>query len=266
MTDPDNKNSKNSDLVSRVLTAIALIPLIYLIFKGGWPAKLIVVFAGVIMASEVVKIVRISIFSPQGLGLIAAMVGPALAYLIYPDHLNDYALFVLVVAALVLVQLSTGWLTRVIAISISLCLFCITGILNQDMGSFWLAFAVIVIISADSFAYFGGRMIGGAKLAPKISPSKTWSGALCGVSAGAMVGSTFGMIFGYDPVVTGVLGLFIADLSIGGDLLESWFKRHYQVKDSGTILPGHGGFLDRFDGYLLALPFLYLVMNMGILA
>ena len=56
----------------------------------------------------------------------------------------------------------------------------------------------------------------------------------------------------------------MADFSIGGDLLESWFKRHYQVKDSGQILPGHGGFLDRFDGYVLALPFLYLVLNLGV--
>ena len=137
-------------------------------------------------------------------------------------------------------------------------------ILGMDGGSGWIAFAVVVIIAADSMAYFGGRMIGGPKLAEKISPSKTWSGALCGVSAGAIAGSTMGMILGYDPTVTGVLGLFIADLSIGGDLLESWFKRRFDVKDSGRILPGHGGFLDRFDGYLLALPFLYLVLLIGV--
>ena len=62
----------------------------------------------------------------------------------------------------------------------------------------------------------------------------------------------------------GALGLFVADFAIGGDLLESWFKRQYDVKDSGQILPGHGGFLDRFDGYILALPFLYAVLALGL--
>ena len=97
-----------------------------------------------------------------------------------------------------------------------------------------------------------------------ISPSKTWSGALCGVTAGGIAGYAMGVLLGFPSGIAALAGLVIADLSIGGDLLESWFKRRHNVKDSGRILPGHGGFLDRFDGYLIVLPFLYLALINGI--
>lgn len=264
MTTSDQKSTKPSDLPSRLITAIILIPLIYLVYKGGWPALAIVLVAGAIMATEIAGILRLPIGSLSYSGVIAAITGPAVLAVLMPDVVAQYALFVMVAAIVALIQLCPSWVARGIAISLSLCLYSIVMILGMDGGSGWIAFAVVVIIAADSMAYFGGRMIGGPKLAEKISPSKTWSGALCGVSAGAIAGSTMGMILGQDPTISGVLGLFIADLSIGGDLLESWFKRRFDVKDSGRILPGHGGFLDRFDGYLLALPFLYLVLLIGV--
>ena len=264
MTTSDQKSTKPSDLSSRLITAIILIPLIYLVYKGGWPALAIVLVVGAIMATEIADILRLPIGSLSYGGVIAAITGPAVLAVLMPDLVAQYALFVMVAAIVALIQLCPSWVARGIAISLCLCLYSIVMILGMDGGSGWIAFAVVVIIAADSMAYFGGRMIGGPKLAEKISPSKTWSGALCGVSAGAIAGSTMGMILGQDPTISGVLGLFIADLSIGGDLLESWFKRRFDVKDSGRILPGHGGFLDRFDGYLLALPFLYLVLLIGV--
>ena len=264
MTRTDQKTAKPSDLPSRLITAIVLIPLIYLIYRGGWPALAIVLVAGAIMATEIASILKFPVGSLSYGGMITAVTGPALLAVFMPEVMAQFALFVMVAAAAVLIHLCGLWVAKVIAIALCLCLFSIVMILGMDGGSGWIAFAVVVIIAADSLAYFGGRMIGGPKLAEKISPSKTWSGALCGVSAGAIAGSTMGMVLGQDPIITGVLGLFIADLSIGGDLLESWFKRRYDVKDSSRILPGHGGFLDRFDGYLLALPFLYLVLVIGV--
>jgi len=264
MTTSDQKSAKPSDLPSRLITAIILIPLIYLVYKGGWPALAIVLVAGAIMATEIAGILRLPMGSFSYGGVIAAITGPSVLAVLMPDVIAQYALFVVVAAIVALIQLIPSWVARSIAIALCLCLYSIVMILGMDGGSGWFAFAVVVIIAADSMAYFGGRMIGGPKLAEKISPSKTWSGALCGVSAGVIAGSTMGMILGYYPSITGVLGLFIADLSIGGDLLESWFKRCFDVKDSGRILPGHGGFLDRFDGYLLALPFLYLVLLIGV--
>ena len=216
MTISDQKSAKSSDLPSRLITAIILIPLIYLVYKGGWPALAIVLVSGAIMATEIAEILSLPKSSFSYGGVIASIIGPAVLAVLTTDVVSQYALFVIVVAIVALIQFCPTWVARSIAISLCLCLYSIVMILGMDGGSGWIAFAVVVIIAADSMAYFGGRIIGGPKLAEKISPSKTWSGALCGVSAGAIAGSTMGMILGYDPTITGVLGLFIADLSIGG--------------------------------------------------
>lgn len=264
MTVAEPSPKKPSDLFSRLITAIILIPLIYLMFKGGWPALAIVLVAGAIMAGEIASIIKFPMGSLSFGAVVSAVTGPAVLAIFLPITIAQYALFIIAAALLVLVLICPSWIARFMAISLSLCLFSIVMILGMDGGTQWIVFAVVVIIAADSMAYFGGRMIGGPKLAEKISPSKTWSGAVCGVSAGALTGSLMGMVLGFDPIITGVLALFVADLSIGGDLMESWFKRCFNVKDSGRILPGHGGFLDRFDGYLLALPFLYIVLSIGV--
>jgi phosphatidate cytidylyltransferase len=111
---------------------------------------------------------------------------------------------------------------------------------------FWL---MLVTWSTDIFAYFAGRSIGGPKLAPRISPNKTWAGLLGGMAGAAAVGALAGWLLDMEPVFLFVgagLGL-IAQL---GDLYESRLKRRFGVKDSGTLIPGHGGVLDRVDGLL----------------
>lgn len=120
---------------------------------------------------------------------------------------------------------------------------------------------LLTVIGADTFAYFGGRAIGGRKLAPRISPNKTCSGAVCGI-LGAVVGFLLGAhLFALPLSATQQVSLavIIGVLSIFGDLAESLMKRMFGVKDSGSILPGHGGLLDRLDGLLFALPVLLLI-------
>ena len=110
----------------------------------------------------------------------------------------------------------------------------------------WL---MLVTWATDIFAYFAGRSIGGPKLAPKISPNKTWAGLIGGMAGAAIVGALAANFFGLGAPffwLGAPMGL-IAQL---GDLYESAVKRRYGVKDSGTILPGHGGVLDRLDGLL----------------
>lgn len=117
-----------------------------------------------------------------------------------------------------------------------------------------VSFLVLVVWSSDIGAYVAGRILGGPKLAPLISPGKTWSGALGGLACAMMVGGIAGALSHeasvYGVVVAGVLGI----ASQIGDLLESALKRRTGVKDSGRLIPGHGGLLDRLDGMLMVAP------------
>jgi phosphatidate cytidylyltransferase len=121
-------------------------------------------------------------------------------------------------------------------------------------GLYAILWLFAVVWGADVMAYFGGRLVGGPKLWPRISPGKTWSGfwigVLCGAGAGllaAPVASSFPVLF--------CLGLATAAVSQGGDLFESALKRRFGVKDSGRLIPGHGGLMDRLDGFIAAAIF-----------
>jgi len=130
-----------------------------------------------------------------------------------------------------------------------------------DAGPACVLFVLLAVWASDSVAYLAGRALGGPKLAPRISPAKTWSGAAGGL-AGAMLagllvclldpraGSGTGIRIVQGLVFGGVIGL----AAQAGDLAESAFKRRQGVKDSGQMIPGHGGLLDRFDGLMAAAP------------
>jgi phosphatidate cytidylyltransferase len=129
---------------------------------------------------------------------------------------------------------------------------------SAEYGARSIVWLFATVWGTDVFAYFGGRLIGGAKLWPKISPSKTWSGTLTGVLAGALLGAVTGVQGLGDPwraLPLFVLGLAAAAVSQGGDIFESWVKRRFGAKDSGGLIPGHGGFMDRLDGFIAAAAF-----------
>lgn len=116
----------------------------------------------------------------------------------------------------------------------------------------------IMIWVNDTFAYFTGRFFGKRKLFERVSPNKTWEGAFGGVIFTLAVGFILGnWIYGKDVWFWFIAALIVAPCSIFGDLVESLFKRSRGVKDSGNLLPGHGGVLDRFDAVLLVVPFFY---------
>lgn len=122
---------------------------------------------------------------------------------------------------------------------------------------FWL-FAVVW--AADIGAYFTGRAFGGPKLAPRISPGKTWSGFVGGMILATIIGGAGGWLKAGEPILAAfIVALAVAVASAGGDLLESWVKRRFGAKDSGTLMPGHGGVLDRIDGILTAAPVLAII-------
>lgn len=131
------------------------------------------------------------------------------------------------------------------------CLLLLAGLVH---GRALLLFAIFCVVAADVGAYFVGHLLGKHKLAPSISPGKTIEGALGGAAAAALLGGLFTLFWLPDtpPALGALLGLLLAVCSVGGDLLESSLKRSAGVKDSGGILPGHGGVLDRVDGILPA--------------
>lgn len=115
---------------------------------------------------------------------------------------------------------------------------------------FWLLF---VVWATDTGAYVFGRMIGGPKLAPKISPKKTWAGLLGGMAMAALLGALCAYLFGLRAIAPLALaGAGLAVVAQAGDLFESAAKRHFDVKDSSFLIPGHGGILDRIDGLMAA--------------
>jgi len=134
---------------------------------------------------------------------------------------------------------------------------------SSDQGHLWLLTSLAVVWAADSGAYFAGRRFGRRKLAPRISPNKTWEGLAGGLVAGVLVATAFGFGLGVPSwqlvdaaqlpwlLLVTVVTVFA---SVLGDLFESLLKRHAGAKDSGHIIPGHGGVLDRVDGVLAALP------------
>mgnify|MGYP006274404505 FL=1 len=123
----------------------------------------------------------------------------------------------------------------------------------EPFGFLTILWVILTVMAADVGGYFGGRLIGGAKLWPAVSPKKTWAGLLGGVGLAFVLGGLFswattGTYFEEVCTVSAIAAL----LAQGGDLAESAAKRHFGVKDAGTLIPGHGGALDRFDGLLAA--------------
>jgi phosphatidate cytidylyltransferase len=123
----------------------------------------------------------------------------------------------------------------------------------------WLLLAVLPTWAADVAAYLVGSTIGGRRLAPLISPGKTVEGTIAGFAAGALVVLAVAATFGLPRVPAAIAALGIGPVGLAGDLLESYVKRRAGVKDSGTILPGHGGVLDRVDSLVAASTFVLLV-------
>ena len=107
--------------------------------------------------------------------------------------------------------------------------------------------------AADTGAYAFGRLIGGPKLAPFISPNKTWAGLAGGIGMAAIIGVGSALLLNHKAILMlAGLSALLGAVSQAGDLVESWVKRHFGVKDTGNIIPGHGGLLDRVDGLLVA--------------
>ena len=249
-----------SDLTTRFAAGVAMIAVaLVAVYVGGWLLRALVVAASVLMLIEWGDMHRISRrWSYAGAVLLAAVLLVASEMLFPVDEIDDaigaesfdpaWTGFGAVAAAALLFGLAARRLTAFGGfLYIGIPAF---ALLLLDWAWFGLVFwAMVVTWSTDIFAYFAGRSLGGPKLAPRISPAKTWSGLIGGVIGAAVFGWLAARWFELGSPFL-YLGAPMAVLAQAGDLYESWLKRRAGVKDSGTILPGHGGVLDRLDGFL----------------
>jgi phosphatidate cytidylyltransferase len=238
---------------ARVISALVLAPLaIIAVLIGGWPFTLFWTLAAIGVfwewSSEVVRARRSAV--------IAGMCVMAVAGLLATANLPGGALVVIAAGAAglaVLAKENKSWCAGG-AIYAGLVL---AGpmLLRRDpqFGLLALLYLFAIVWTTDIFAYCAGRLIGGPKLAPAISPKKTWSGAIVGAIGGVIAGGVVaaGASLGNLLAATAI-ALLLSIVAQAGDLIESAVKRRFGVKDSSRMIPGHGGLMDRLDGFLAA--------------
>ena len=225
----------------------------FCIFAGLWPFAVLVAVIGALMAYEHATIVfgerRVWQMGLEGTALVLAPLSIAA---------NHPILGLSAVCAVALISTLTAkssgtskrWGGGAV-IYIGVALMAIVWLRGQPNGLAITLWLCVTIWATDSFAQIIGKSVGGAKLAPVTSPNKTWSGLFGGMLGAAIVGFLAGTILGSSTaVIAGLaaLGALVAIIGQLGDLLESAFKRHFDVKDSSNLIPGHGGVLDRVDG------------------
>jgi phosphatidate cytidylyltransferase len=137
--------------------------------------------------------------------------------------------------------------------------FSLIEILLMSNGLNLFLYLVLLISSMDVFAYLGGKLLGNIKIIPKISNGKTVEGTLIGLISTVSISFMIKDLINLDTLSSLLLGFVIGILSFFGDMFESFVKRKTGIKDSGKLIPGHGGLMDRFDGYILVLPFFYIL-------
>lgn len=257
------RRGRNSMIQQRIKTALvlaALLLLVLFVVPAMWASALLAVFIGV-GVWEWTRLAGLSETGPR-IGFLAAAVvsGAAAMWLAHAGMLTalEWVGVAIWVVGLnwmlrfpVAVPRAFSWAAGLIALPLG-WLFLSTLIIYH--GPDWTLFLFAIVAGADVGAFFAGRSFGKNKLAPAVSPGKTWEGVAGGLLLAGLVGLAGGLWFGVSPVATAVMGAVVAGFSILGDLTVSMLKRDVGLKDSGSIFPGHGGVLDRIDSLLAALP------------
>lgn len=244
----------SSELIRRIGSALVLAPLaIIAAYFGGWPFAVFWGLAAVGVLWEWTALVaqaeRRALLSTGAAALVLATALAATER--YPG-----ALVVLAVGALASAALAPtdrrGWAAVGVVYAGMLCVSAIVLRADPVLGLAIVIFLFAVVWGTDIGAYFAGRLIGGPKLMPAVSPKKTWSGAIGGAVIAVVAGVAAARYAGVSLAGAGIVGLALSVVSQAGDLFESSMKRHFDVKDSGSLIPGHGGLMDRLDGFVVA--------------
>ncbi|MBO0959116.1 phosphatidate cytidylyltransferase [Neobacillus sp. MM2021_6] len=252
-------------IITGVVAAALFLPIVY---YSGFPLILLTYFLATVGLYELLKMKNLNIFSIHGILSILF-----LWVLIFPEKYSDFLdtfyytkteLCIVIILLLLAYTVITKNRFTFEDVSFSLLSALYVGIgfyfffeTRVDGGLVYILYSLFMIWATDSGAYFIGKALGRRKLWPEISPNKTIEGSLGGVVCAVIVAILFVLltdIKGSIIAITIVLSVF----GQIGDLVQSAFKRHFNVKDSGKILPGHGGILDRFDSLIFVWPILHL--------
>lgn len=259
-----------SDLRTRVISALVMAAVaVGALVAGGAPFILFWLAAAIAMVWEWQTLVGPERQRPRFIVGAAAL---AVAGAFAAQNGPDIALFILALGAL-----AAGWLAApglriwagagvfyagALILSIAAIRPPLPALIEPPYNLRAILWLFAVVWGTDVMAYFGGRLIGGPKLWPRVSAGKTWSGTIVGVVSGALLGLAVAAVRPVGPVA--VVPLLLVGLAAGaaaqaGDLLESAIKRRFGVKDSSQLIPGHGGVMDRLDGFVAAALFVALL-------
>lgn len=260
-------------IITAVIAAALFIPFV---IYGQLPFTILIYAMATVGLFEVLKMRGISLFSVPGIITVLS-----LFIILMPDSwseqiqdVTEYSrielLFICAIVLLIYTVLVKNKFTfDDVGFLLASALYVGIGfhffITTREEGLAYVIYALVIVWATDSGAYFIGRKLGKHKLWPEISPKKTIEGFVGGIVVALILAIIFQMVAKLDITFTTLIVVSIVASIFGqlGDLVESAIKRHYGVKDSGKILPGHGGILDRFDSLLFVLPLLYFLHFIG---
>jgi phosphatidate cytidylyltransferase len=251
-------SARKSSLWPRIVTSLVLVPsALAAVYAGGWVLAIWAIAAGVAMSREWIMIVHKERQPGWRMALHVAAIVMSQTLLV-AGHAN-FAMAAVFIMALVgnvyaqrLGERSIWTVMGIVFIALPSLAFSELRMLTP-FGLETVIWLLCIVWATDSAAYLAGSAFGGPKLAPQISPNKTWAGAVSGLAAGIIAGILLAQIYGFvarEPYVLVCAGVSI--LTQCGDLAESFLKRTFGVKDASDLIPGHGGALDRLDGMIFA--------------
>lgn len=253
----------------RIITAVVALALFLpIVVYGGMPLMIVTYLIASIGLYELLKMRKLSLFSIPGLLslIVLWLILLPKKYQFILDDFNFSKIELSLLAVLLFLTYTVITKNRFtfddVAFSILSILYVGIGfyylVETREIGLTFIFYCLFIVFATDSGAYFIGRAFGKNKLWPDISPNKTIEGAVGGIISAIVIALLFALFTSINVTVPKLLIITILLSSFGqmGDLVESALKRHYDVKDSGNILPGHGGILDRFDSLLFVLPLL----------
>ncbi|MBL4952677.1 phosphatidate cytidylyltransferase [Neobacillus sp. OS1-32] len=252
----------------RIITAVVAAALFLpIVIYGRLPFVLMTYLLATVGLFELLRMKKLSIFSPYGI-----LTSILLWTILLPNEVlvDFYYSKTEIGIALILLLLSYTVITKNrfdfenAAFTILSAIYVGIGfyffIQTREAGLVYIFYSIFIVWATDSGAYFVGRAYGRKKLWPEISPNKTVEGFFGGIISAVVVGILFGVFSDINATIITLIAMTVILSVFGqlGDLVQSAYKRHFNVKDSGNILPGHGGILDRFDSLLFVLPLLSL--------